>query len=65
METNIIRWDKSMEARCLGRCWDTEAKSAAVPVPVPVPVSVPDEGGSTYDRQWVEFEKALDKALRQ
>jgi hypothetical protein len=56
MEINKIKWDKSMEARCLGRLADIEAKAETGTVPV--------EGKSTYDKQWEEFERALDKALR-
>lgn len=56
MKMDIIKWDKSMETRCLAIFRDVEAKAAAG--------TVSNEGGSAYDRQWAEFEKALDKALR-
>ena len=56
MKMNIIKWDKSMAARCLEKCGDMAIKTEAGTVSV--------EGGSTYDKQWAEFERALDKALR-
>ena len=55
MKMDIIKWDKSMETRCLAIFRDAQAKVAAGAVSV--------ESGSPYDRQWAEFEKALDKAL--
>jgi len=55
MKMNIVKWDKSMAERCLEIYRDTDEKAAAA--------TVSDEGGSTYDKQWAEFEKALDKAL--
>jgi hypothetical protein len=55
MKMNIVKWDKSMATRCLEKCRDTEVKAVTVKVSV--------EGGSSYDKQWAEFEKALDKAL--
>lgn len=55
MKMDIIKWDKSMETRCLAIFRDAEVKAAAG--------TVSDEGGSSYDRQWAEFEEALDKAL--
>jgi hypothetical protein len=56
MKMDIIKWDKSMETRCLAIFGETEVKAATG--------TVSDEIGSSYDKQWVEFERALDKALK-
>ena len=55
MKTNIIKWDEGMAARCLERIGNTAVRTVAD--------KVEDVGGSTYDKQWAEFEKALSKAL--
>lgn len=61
MKADIIKWDESMAVRCLERSWRVEANTVADTRGKNTGVY---ETGSSFDRQWAEFEKALSKALQ-
>lgn len=57
MKTIIIKWDESMAARCLARCRDAVVRSDEE--------SCKPALKTANDIQWEDFEKALNKALKE